>query len=63
MAKRSSSRRELIDTGNAKMYGRRDAQGRFKEMDVVGRSLSSDRRRDAKNSAKRGQGDRGDRNR
>ena len=63
MAKRSRSRRELIDTGNAKMYGRRDSQGRFKEMDVVGRSLSSDRRRDAKSSSKRGQGDRGDRNR
>jgi hypothetical protein len=45
------------------MYGRRDSQGRFKEMDVVGRSLSSDRRRDAKSASKRGQGDRGDRHR
>lgn len=45
------------------MYGRRDAQGRFKEMDAVGRALSSDRRRDAKNPSKPGQGDRGDRNR
>jgi hypothetical protein len=61
--KRSSSRRELIDTGNAKMFGRRDAQGRFKEMDVVGRSLSTDRRRTAKTSSKPGQGDRGDRKR
>lgn len=62
MAKRSS-KRELIDTGNAKMFGRRDAQGRFKEMDVVGRSLAADRRRHAKTASKPGQGDRGDRNR
>jgi hypothetical protein len=63
VAKRSSSQRELIDTGNAKMFGRRDAQGRFSEMDAVGRSLSSDRRRKAKTSSKPGQGDRGDRKR
>jgi hypothetical protein len=62
MAKRSS-KRELIDTGNAKMFGRRDAQGRFKEMDAVGRSLAADRRRHAKTASKPGQGDRGDRNR
>jgi hypothetical protein len=61
--KRSSARRELIDTGSAKMYGRRGARGRFREMDVVGRSLSSDRRRQAKTSSKQGQGDRGDRKR
>jgi hypothetical protein len=61
MAKRSSSRRELIETGRNKMYARRDEQGRFKEMDDMGRSLSTDRRRTAKTKAKRGQGDRGDR--
>lgn len=61
MAKRSSSRRELIDTGRNKMYARRDEQGRFKEMDDTGRSLSTDRRSTAKTKAKRGQGDRGDR--
>jgi hypothetical protein len=59
--KRASGRRELIDTGRNKMYGRRDEQGRFTEMDEVGRSLSTDRRRDAKSKAPRGQGDRGDR--
>jgi hypothetical protein len=59
--KRASGRRELIDTGRNKMYGRRDEQGRFSEMDDVGRSLSTDRRRDAKSKAPRGQGDRGDR--
>jgi hypothetical protein len=43
------------------MYGRRDEQGRFREMDTVGRSLSSDKRQKAKTKAPRGQGDRGDR--
>ena len=36
MAKRTS-KRELIDTGRNKMFARRDVQGRFKEMDDVGR--------------------------
>ncbi|HEV3484624.1 MAG TPA: hypothetical protein VG106_04400 [Vicinamibacterales bacterium] len=61
MAKRSGSRRELIDTGRNKMYARRDEQGRFKEMDDVGRSLGADRRQKAKTTSGRGQGDRGDR--
>jgi hypothetical protein len=60
VAKRSSSKRELIDTGRNKMYARRDARGQFKEMDDVSRSLSADRRQHAKTKAKRGQGDRGD---
>jgi hypothetical protein len=63
MAKRSPSKRELIDTGTNKMYARRDARGQFKEMDDVGRSLSADRRRTAKSASKPGQGDRGDRKR
>ena len=63
MAKRSASKRELIDTGKNKMYGRRDASGKFKEMDDVSRSLSSDRGRTAKAASKPGQGDRGDRKR
>ena len=61
MPKRESGRRELIDTGRNKMYGRRDARGRFSEMDDVSRSLSTDRRRNAKSKAPRGHGDRGDR--
>jgi hypothetical protein len=44
-----------------KRYIRRDAKGRIKESDDVGRSLSQDRRRKAKTVAKPGQGDRGDR--
>lgn len=61
MPKRASGRRELIDTGRNKMFGRRDEQGRFTEMDDVGKSLSTDQRRNAKTKAGRGQGDRGDR--
>lgn len=53
--------RELIDTGTDKRYVRRDEEGRFKESDDVGRSLAQDQKRDAKNSAKKGEGDKGDR--
>ena len=62
MAKRkTSARRELIATGTDKRYVRRDAAGRFKESDDVGRSLAQDRKQKAKTKAPRGQGDRGDR--
>ena len=61
MAKQKASKRELIDTGRDKRYVRRDEQGRFKESDDVGRSLSQDRRRKSKTTAKPGQGDKGDR--
>jgi hypothetical protein len=63
MAKRSSSRRELIDTGRNKMFAKRDVQGRFREMDDVSRSLSADRRRASKTAVMSGHGDRGDRKR
>jgi hypothetical protein len=56
-----ASERELIDTGNDKRYVRRDEKGQFKESVDVGRSLAADRRQHAKNEAKPGQGDRGDR--
>ena len=59
--KRGSSKRELIDTGTDKRYVRRDEEGQFKESDDVGKSLSQDQKRQAKNVAKPGQGDRGDR--
>ena len=59
--KRSSSKRELINTGRAKAFAKRAARGRFKEMDDVGRSLSADRRRTAKKKVKSGHGDQGDR--
>lgn len=60
-ARKKARRRELIDTGRDKRYVRRDAEGQFKESDDVGRSLSQDRKRTAKKSAKAGQGDKGDR--
>jgi hypothetical protein len=54
-------KRELIDTGRDKRYVRRDTEGRFKEVEDVGRSLSQDRRRKAEHASKPGYGDRGDR--
>lgn len=58
--KRSSNKRELIDTGRNKMYAKRGAKGRFKDMVDVGRSLSADRRSKAKTTSKSGYGDQGD---
>ncbi len=56
------SKRELIEpTPGDKRYARRDDDGRFTEMVDVGKSLSQDRKRDAKTEAPKGQGDRGDR--
>lgn len=54
------SKRELIDTGTDKRYVRRNEQGQFKESVNVGRSLSAEKRQDARHDAKPGQGDRGD---
>jgi hypothetical protein len=63
-AKRAAPKRKLINTGTNKLYVRRNARGTsFKDVDDVGRSLAQDRRRRAKTTAKRGQGDRGDRRR
>jgi hypothetical protein len=59
--KKGTSKRQLINTGSDKRFVRRDRQGQFKESDDVGKSLSSDRRRKAKTTAKAGQGDKGDR--
>ena len=58
--KRSSGKRELIDTGRNKMYAKRGAKGRFKDMVDVGRSLSADRRSKSKTKSKSGYGDQGD---
>lgn len=54
------SERELIDTGTDKRFVRRDKEGKFKESDDVGRSLSADRRQKAGNTKPRNQGDKGD---
>ena len=56
------SKRELIEpTPGDKRYARRDDEGRFTEMVDVGKSLSQDQKRQARNDAGKGQGDRGDR--
>ena len=56
-----AAKRELIDTGTDKRYVRRDAHGKFKESDDVGKSLAADRRKHSRTEAKPGQGDKGDR--
>lgn len=61
--KRSTSKRERIDTGGDKRYVKRTAKGRFKDSDDVGRSLSADQRKPAKKKVKSGYGDQGDRKR
>ena len=55
-------RRELTEPHPGdKRYHRRDENGRFEEVEDMGRSLTRDRKRRAKGGARRGQGDRGDR--
>lgn len=57
--------REIIEpTKGDKRYIRRDTKGRFTTDQVdVGRSLSADRKRNAKRSTRSGHGDKGDRKR
>ena len=61
MAKTKAKKRELIAPRGDKRYVRRDDAGKFKEVEDTGRSLSRDRKRRAKKSSGKGQGDRGDR--
>ncbi|MCA1560526.1 MAG: hypothetical protein LC804_09760 [Acidobacteria bacterium] len=61
--KRSTTKREVIDTGRNRSFGKRTSTGRFREMDDAGRSLSGDRRKRAKKKVKSGHGDQGDRSR
>ena len=58
--RRKAAKRTTISPRGDKRYIRRDARGRIKESDDLGRSLSADRRRRAKRKAPRGQRDRGD---
>jgi hypothetical protein len=61
MAKNATkSHRELIDTGNDKRFVRRNEEGQFEDVADVGRSLSQDRKQQAKREVPPGQGDRGD---
>jgi hypothetical protein len=57
----AASKRELIKPRGDARYIRRDAKGRIKESDDVGRSQKADRRTKAKRNVKSGQGDKGDR--
>lgn len=59
----AKGKRELINTGTDKRYVRRDNKGRFTESDDVGRSLSKDIKKHAKNVVKPGYGDKGDQKR
>ena len=61
--RKNDSKRELIDTGTDKRFVRRDEDGRFDEVDDVGKSLSQVVRQHAKNTVRSGQGDRGDQER
>lgn len=57
-----AGKRELIEPNKGdRRFVRRDEQGRFSEVDDAGRSMSQDRKRQAKNTTKSGHGDRGDR--
>jgi hypothetical protein len=58
--KSKTSKRELIAPRKSKRYVRRNPKGQFKKEVNVGRSLSADRRHDAKTKVQKGQGDRGD---
>lgn len=57
------TKRETIEPNNGdKRYVRRDENGRFTDDQVdVGRSLAADRRQHSDTPAKKGHGDRGDR--
>ena len=61
-AKRGSQKRQTLSRGRKDTaYAKRRRDGTFKEIDEVGRSLSSDRKRKATKKAKKGYGDQGDR--
>ena len=52
MTKRSTTKRQRLDTPTGSHFAKRDARGRFREMDSVGRSLAADRRTKAKRAVK-----------
>jgi hypothetical protein len=53
--------REIIEPKEGdKGFVRRDEQGKFEEQEDAGRSLSRDRKVDAKSKVKKGEGDRGE---
>lgn len=62
MPRRSTTKRDLVK-GSRKFYAKRDANGRFRAMDRMDRSLAADRPKKAKRTVKAGHGDQGDRKR
>ena len=60
-AKRASGKRELITPKGDARYVRRDAKGRIRKSDDVGRSQKQDRAQKSKTKVRSGYGDRGDR--
>ncbi|TMF89191.1 MAG: hypothetical protein E6I08_05540 [Chloroflexi bacterium] len=52
--------REEVDTGENKLYVRRNEQGEFSDVTDEGRSLAADRRQHAEHDKPRHQGDKGD---
>jgi hypothetical protein len=61
MRKSKTGKRTVIEPRKGdKRYVRRDKKGQFKNEVKVGRSLLADRKRKAKKTVPKGQGDRGD---
>jgi hypothetical protein len=57
---RPAGKRHLVRRPKASASAKRSAQGRFKEMDGVGRSQKADKARKAKKTVRSGYGDQGD---
>jgi hypothetical protein len=61
-ARKSTGKRELIDTGTNKLFVRRNARGTsFTKVVDAGRSITRDKQTKAKRQVPSGQGDLGDR--
>jgi hypothetical protein len=59
--RKSGGGRKLMQPKGNRRFVRRDAAGRFSEVDDAGRSIARDVRTRAKTKVSSGQGDRGDR--
>ena len=61
MANEKESSRERVETPSGSRYVERDSEGKFEDVDDVGRSQSQDRNRTAETESERGNGNGGDR--
>ena len=59
---RSGGRERVENPRTGPTYVRRDEEGKFEEVEDVGRAASGDNRKEARNTSRPGAGDRGDRN-